>query len=87
LCPQSSAEISKLLLNWGLGDAEARDALIPLVYNELRRVAHLLIGELHRHLRRGRQLVSELELPCGWQWFFRGFRDPTLFVRAVEDAC
>jgi len=47
LGPQSSAEISKLLVNWGLGDPEARDALIPLVYNELRRLAR-------RHLWRQR---------------------------------
>jgi RNA polymerase sigma factor (TIGR02999 family) len=37
--PPSSAEISRLLINWRLGDAEARDALIPLVYSELRRLA------------------------------------------------
>lgn len=43
----SSARVSKLLLNWGQGDQAAREALIPLVYDELRRLAR-------RHLRRER---------------------------------
>ena len=43
----SSASVSKLLLNWGQGDEGAREALIPLVYAELRRLAR-------RHLRRER---------------------------------
>lgn len=43
----SSERVSKLLLNWGQGDQGAREALIPLVYDELRRLAR-------RHLRRER---------------------------------
>jgi RNA polymerase sigma factor (TIGR02999 family) len=43
----SSARVSKLLHNWGQGDQAAREALIPLVYDELRRLAR-------RHLRRER---------------------------------
>ena len=43
----SSERVSKLLLNWGQGDQGAREALIPLVYEELRRLAR-------RHLRRER---------------------------------
>jgi RNA polymerase sigma factor (TIGR02999 family) len=42
-----SARVSKLLVNWGQGDQGAREALIPLVYDELRRLAR-------RHLRRER---------------------------------
>ena len=45
--PASSERVSKLLLNWGQGDQGAREALIPLVYDELRRLAR-------RHLRRER---------------------------------
>jgi RNA polymerase sigma factor (TIGR02999 family) len=45
--PPSSARVSRLLLNWGQGDEAAREALIPLVYDELRRLAR-------RHLRRER---------------------------------
>jgi RNA polymerase sigma factor (TIGR02999 family) len=36
---ESSTQITKLLANWRQGDERARDALIPLVYDELRRVA------------------------------------------------
>ena len=35
----SGNEVTKLLARWGSGDAAARDALIPLVYNELYRMA------------------------------------------------
>jgi RNA polymerase sigma factor (TIGR02999 family) len=42
-----SARVSKLLVNWGQGDQGARESLIPLVYDELRRLAR-------RHLRRER---------------------------------
>src|SRR5215469_3452109 len=41
VCPEPSAQITKLLANWRGGDERARDALIPLVYNELRRLARL----------------------------------------------
>jgi len=41
MCPEPSAQITKLLANWRGGDEQARDALIPLVYNELRRLARL----------------------------------------------
>ena len=47
MSPFSSAHVSKLLVGWGQGDQDARDALIPLVYDELRRLAR-------RHLRRER---------------------------------
>lgn len=39
-----SARVSNLLFNWCEGDQAAREALIPLVYDELRRLAR-------RHLR------------------------------------
>ncbi len=41
----SSAEITRLLRAWGGGDPAAMDELAPLVYGELRRMAH-------RYLRR-----------------------------------
>ncbi|MBI4903673.1 MAG: sigma-70 family RNA polymerase sigma factor [Acidobacteria bacterium] len=40
-------EITSLLLEWNGGDRDALDRLIPLVYDELRRLAH-------RHMRRER---------------------------------
>jgi RNA polymerase sigma factor (TIGR02999 family) len=47
VCPASSTQINRLLADWGRGNEEAREALIPVVYDELRRVAR-------RHLRRER---------------------------------
>jgi RNA polymerase sigma factor (TIGR02999 family) len=44
----SSERVTELLVKWRTGDQEALHALVPLVYNELRAVAH-------RYLRRERQ--------------------------------
>ena len=38
--PTSSAEITGLLMAWRQGDASALDRLTPLLYDELRRLAH-----------------------------------------------
>jgi RNA polymerase sigma factor (TIGR02999 family) len=43
----SPHQITKLLKDWGNGDETARDQLMPLVYEELRRMAH-------RHMRKER---------------------------------
>jgi RNA polymerase sigma factor (TIGR02999 family) len=45
----SQKEITGLLLDWGSGDKAALDKLIPLVYKELRRMAH----QYMRHERKG----------------------------------
>ena len=47
MCPDSSTRINRLLVDWGHGDEEAWEELIPVVYEELRRIAR-------RHLRRER---------------------------------
>jgi hypothetical protein len=39
MCPASAERVNELLLNWGHGDPNAREELIPLVYAELRRIA------------------------------------------------
>jgi RNA polymerase sigma-70 factor (ECF subfamily) len=36
----ASHEVTQLLVDWGKGDHNALDKLIPLVYDELRRMAH-----------------------------------------------
>jgi RNA polymerase sigma-70 factor (ECF subfamily) len=41
MAQDQKGEITCLLLNWGTGDRAALDSLIPLVYQELRRLAHL----------------------------------------------
>lgn len=43
----SQKDITGLLLDWGNGDRAALDELVPLVYKELRRMAH-------KHMRRER---------------------------------
>ncbi len=59
----SSAQVSKLLLNWGHGDQDAREALIPLVYDELRRLArHHLRRERPNHTLQSAALVNEAYL-------------------------
>jgi RNA polymerase sigma factor (TIGR02999 family) len=72
--PASSAQISKLLVNWGLGDQDARDALMPLIYNELRRMARRhLWRERPDHTLQSAALVNEAYLrlvgrkPQEWQ--------------------
>lgn len=49
-----SEEVSLLLSNWSDGDAEALDKLIPVVYEELRRLAHHYM----RHERAGHTLQT-----------------------------
>jgi RNA polymerase sigma-70 factor (ECF subfamily) len=39
----SSQQVTQLLVAWGSGDQSARDELMPLVYEELRRLAHKCI--------------------------------------------
>jgi RNA polymerase sigma factor (TIGR02999 family) len=45
ISPTTSAEVTNLLIQWGNGDAQALDKLMPLVYEELRTLAR-------QHLRR-----------------------------------
>jgi hypothetical protein len=39
LFPASSTQINRLLADWGRGNPEAREELMPVVYGELRRLA------------------------------------------------
>ena len=60
MCPSSSARVTELLANWGRGDQHAREALIPLVYDELRRIARRhLRGERPDHTLQSAALVNE----------------------------
>jgi RNA polymerase sigma factor (TIGR02999 family) len=57
---QSSQPISDLLAKWQGGDEEALRALLPLVYNELRRLAHhYLKAERPGHTLQSTALVHE----------------------------
>ena len=63
MCPASSARITELLANWGQGNAGAREALIPLVYDELRRIARRqLWRQRPNHTLQSAALVNEVYL-------------------------
>jgi RNA polymerase sigma factor (TIGR02999 family) len=40
----SSTQVTELLLQWNAGDSGAREKLVPLVYDELRRIARQLLS-------------------------------------------
>jgi len=56
----SSKQVTELLVRWRWGDREALDSLLPLVYDELRRIArHYLQGERPGHTLQSTALVNE----------------------------
>jgi RNA polymerase sigma-70 factor, ECF subfamily len=60
---QPSNEISALLVAWGGGDESALDRLMPLVYDELRRLAHRYMShERAGHTLQTTALVNEAYL-------------------------
>ena len=59
----SPNEISELLVAWGAGDESALDRLMPLVYDELRRLAHRYMNhERAGHTLQTTALVNEAYL-------------------------
>jgi len=69
----SSQSITQLLVEWRDGDQTALDRLIPLVHQELRRLAHhYLKQERHEHTLQTTALVNEAYLKLvdhkGMQW-------------------
>ena len=69
----ASQNVTQLLLAWGQGDEAARDELIPLVYDTLRRIArHHLRGERPNHTLQTTALINEaylklIEQSVSWQ--------------------
>lgn len=60
---QSHEQISQLLVRWGSGDEAALESLIPLVYQELKRLAgNYLRKERHGHTLQPTALVNEAYL-------------------------
>jgi RNA polymerase sigma factor (TIGR02999 family) len=59
----STSEITKLLQGWRGGDREGLDAVLPVVYKELRRIAHFqLRKEREDHSLQSAELVNEAYL-------------------------
>jgi RNA polymerase sigma factor (TIGR02999 family) len=59
----SPDRVTRLLLEWGDGDERARDEMLPLVYNELRRLAvAYMLHERRHHTLRPTELVHEAYL-------------------------
>ncbi len=74
LQPEPSSPVTQLLVRWREGDREALEALMPLVYDELRRLAHhYLRQERSDHTLQSTALVHEAYLrlagqnPPQWQ--------------------
>ncbi len=58
--PESSREITQLLLSWNAGDPSALDELVPLVQAELHRLArHYMMGERPGHVLQTTALINE----------------------------
>src|SRR5262245_1873188 len=63
MATRSPKEITRLLLAWGNGEQEALDNLVPLVYEELRRLARRhMRGERANHTLQPPALVHEAYL-------------------------
>jgi RNA polymerase sigma factor (TIGR02999 family) len=59
----SSAVVTELLLDWTGGNEQARDQILPLVYDELRRLARAFLGrERRNHTLQATALVHEAYL-------------------------
>jgi RNA polymerase sigma factor (TIGR02999 family) len=63
MTPTSPDEVTQLLLDWGGGDKAAIDKLMPLVYEELRRLArHYMRRERAGHTLQTTAIVNEAYL-------------------------
>jgi RNA polymerase sigma factor (TIGR02999 family) len=61
--PLPSSQVTDLLLRWSDGDSEAREKLVPLVYDELRRIARrCLAGQRADRTLQSTALVHEAYL-------------------------
>lgn len=62
MAPASSSPVTELLARWGAGDATAREALVPIVYDELRRLARRCLAGQHHQTLQSTALVHEAYL-------------------------
>jgi RNA polymerase sigma factor (TIGR02999 family) len=81
----TAPDVTGLLLRWSRGDREARDALMPLVYDELRRIAGSLIGrERADHTLQATALLNEAYVRLVEPG--AGFADRAHFLRTASRA-
>ena len=77
--PPDSQGVTELLARWNAGDESARDALVPLVYDELRRIARKHIANQRAdHTLQPTALVHEAYLRLARN-DFSSFRDRVHF--------
>lgn len=63
MSPSNSPDVTRLLVAWSHGDQAAQEALIPLIYEELRRLArHYMRNESPGHTLQTTALVNEAYL-------------------------
>jgi RNA polymerase sigma factor (TIGR02999 family) len=63
MATRSPREVTRLLIDWSNGDRKALDQLIPVVYDELRRLAsRYMRREKHGHTLQTSALVNEVYL-------------------------
>jgi RNA polymerase sigma factor (TIGR02999 family) len=63
MTPPSAKDVTQLLVDWGKGDQAALDELLPLVYDELRRLAgRYMRRESQDHTLQASALVNEAYL-------------------------
>jgi RNA polymerase sigma factor (TIGR02999 family) len=68
---QAPGEVTRLLQSWADGDASALDALWPLVYDDVRRLARRqMAGERGDHTLQGTALVNEAFIRLAGQRVF-----------------
>ncbi len=61
MAAQAGVDITQMLRAWGDGDLEARDKLMPVVYEELRKAAHYYMARERRgHTLQTTALVNEV---------------------------
>jgi RNA polymerase sigma factor (TIGR02999 family) len=66
--PASNRQVSELLIHWGKGDRKALDALLPHIYEELRRLArHHLRQQRPNHTLQTTAVVHEAYLRLAGQ--------------------
>jgi RNA polymerase sigma factor (TIGR02999 family) len=67
---QSSSDVTELLVRWSNGETAARDALVPIVYDELRHLArHHLANQRPDHTLQSTALVHEAYIRLtGHRW-------------------